>query len=160
MRVIPINLSSPCQLESLRTAVANAGVFFVAPIFNLWYVICGPDMECFALANQVFLSERRDSYENCYAECKRVNRLARAVQGSSAVVAVLYQVPGNRNSRKLREKTLFQKPVIRIERVMLPAVNTFMCLAVPVGRVFFLVVSKRRCRKKMRILKFLVSAIG
>ena len=74
-------------LESVRAAVANASVFFVAPNFNLRVGICGTDMESLALEYKLYhesLSGRRDSYEIYYAECNRVNRFARASQRSSA----------------------------------------------------------------------------
>ena len=74
-------------LNAVEEANANAGVFYVAPNFDLWTEFCSGIAEAFASRYQslydTFLLGHRQSFESHYADLNKSNRLARALQGTS-----------------------------------------------------------------------------
>ena len=71
-------------MDAVRESIANAGVFYVAPNFDLWAEFCGGIAEEFVsrysgLFNS-FVLKRRKSYETHYVEINKANCLARAQQ--------------------------------------------------------------------------------
>ena len=71
-------------LDAVEEAIADAGVFYVAPNFDLWAEFCGGIAEAFASRYRnlydTFLLERRQSFESHYIDLNKSNRLARAQQ--------------------------------------------------------------------------------
>ena len=76
-------------LDAVEEAIADAGVFYVAPNFDLWTEFCSGIAEAFACRYQglydAFLQGRRQSFETYYSDLNKSNRLARALQGTSVV---------------------------------------------------------------------------
>ena len=74
-------------MDAVEEAIADAGVFYVAPNFDLWTEVCNGIAEAFASRYQslydTFLLGRRQSFESPYVDPNKSNRLARALQGTS-----------------------------------------------------------------------------
>ena len=74
-------------LNAVPSAIANAGVFYITHGYGIWKDFCDPVVDPFIAdyqkLNCAFLLERRKSFERCYVECNRANRLARANVGTS-----------------------------------------------------------------------------
>ena len=74
-------------LDAVEEAIADAGVFYVAPNFDLWTEFCSGIAEAFASRYQglydTSLQGRRQSFESYYSDLNKSNRLARALQGTS-----------------------------------------------------------------------------
>ena len=73
-------------LDLVRRAITNAGPIFVGADFNVWKDLGDPGVDSFIdsfcrLYNE-FLAERRRMSGEYYAECFRLNWLARVDQGS------------------------------------------------------------------------------
>ena len=76
----------------MQEAIADAGVIYVGPNFDLWTEFCGGIAEAFvsryrSLYNS-FLSERWQSFEAHYLDVNKSNRLARSQQDVSASATV------------------------------------------------------------------------
>ena len=82
----PQSLFTESTFGLIRDDIASAGLFYIGADFNVWKDLCDPGVDSFvaAFCNQYgeFLSKRRRSSDEHYADCKRVNRLSRAEQGS------------------------------------------------------------------------------
>ena len=80
-------LFSDPTVDAVEEAIANAGVFYVAPNFDLWTEFCSGIAQAFASRYQslydTFLLGRRQSFESHYADLNKSNRLARAPQCTS-----------------------------------------------------------------------------
>ena len=79
-------------MEAVQDAISNAGVFYVAPNFDLWADFCGGSVSDFisqySRLYDAFLLAQRKSYEIQYVEKNKANRLARAQQMSTSAIAV------------------------------------------------------------------------
>ena len=80
------SLFTESTLALLRSAITNAGSFFVGTEFDVWADLSGPGVDTFLdsfcrLYDQ-FVETRRRASGEYYSECNRINRLARAEQVS------------------------------------------------------------------------------
>ena len=70
----------------IRDAVSDAVLFYIGSGFNVWKDLCDSGVDSFIAAfcelYKEFLAKRRQSSDERYTECNRVNRLSRAEQGS------------------------------------------------------------------------------
>ena len=95
--------TSPSSLSLLwklcKVAISNAGVFYVAPNFDLWANFCGGSVSDFishySQLYGAFLLARRKSCETQYVEMNKANRLARAQQMSTNVIAAGAETSGS-----------------------------------------------------------------
>ena len=79
-------------LDAVQEAIADAGVIYVGPNFDLWTEFCGGIAEAFVSRYRSwynsFLSERWQSFEAHYLDVNKSNRLARSQQDVSASATV------------------------------------------------------------------------
>ena len=86
-------------LEAVREAISNAGVFYVAPNFDLWFDFCGGSVFDFishySRLYGAFLFGRRKAFEMQYVDINKANRLARAQQLSTSIATPSVAVSGS-----------------------------------------------------------------
>ena len=74
-------------LDAVRCAIADAGVFYVTPGFDIWKNFCDHVVDSFIAdyrkLNCSYLLGRRKSSEKYYVEINKANRLAREYVGDS-----------------------------------------------------------------------------
>ena len=82
----PQSLFTESTMGLIRDAVSDAGLFYIGSAFNVWKDLCDSGVDSFIAAfcelYKEFLAKRRQSSDEHYTECNRVNRLSRAEQGS------------------------------------------------------------------------------
>ena len=86
-------------MEAVHDAISNAGVFYVAPNFDLWADFCGGSVSEFIsqysrLYGALLLAQRK-SCEIQYVEKNKANRLARAQQMSTNAIAAGAETSGS-----------------------------------------------------------------
>ena len=87
----PQSLFTESTMGLIREAVSDAGLFYIGSDFNVWKDLCDSGVDSFIAAfcelYKEFLAKRRQSSDEHYTECNRVNRLSRSssvVQSSSS----------------------------------------------------------------------------
>ena len=82
----PQSLFTESSMGLIRDAVSDAGLFYIGSDFNVWKDLCDAGVDSFIASfcelYKEFLAKRRQSSDEHYTECNRVNRLSRAEQGS------------------------------------------------------------------------------
>ena len=79
----PQSLFTESSMGLIRDAVSDAGLFYIGSDFNVWKDLCVDSfIAAFCELYKEFLAKRRQSSDEHYTECNRVNRLSRAEQGS------------------------------------------------------------------------------
>ena len=72
-------------MDTVRSAVADAGVFFVMPNFDKWKDFCGPRPHEFVTrirsGYHKLLVERRKACESYYVSCNKANRQTQIERG-------------------------------------------------------------------------------
>ena len=99
-----------CQtLDAVRSAVDQAGVFFVCGEINLWRDFVGPTYDSFVAAQRDLcvrlLLQRRKQYECHYIECNKLNRLARNEQSTKGTGVGSDSVSSKEESKKKNKKS-------------------------------------------------------
>ena len=96
-------------LGAVREAIASAGMFFVTPGYDVWEGVCDPRVASFVSrsrkAYDIYLLERRKSYEFFYVECNKANRLARVNAATPTADACSSFSVGSKSSRGDAQKS-------------------------------------------------------
>ena len=105
-------------LDAVRCAIADAGVFYVTPGYDVWKNYCDLAVDSFIAGYQKlycsFLLGRRKASEKYYVDSNKANRLARVNAGasvsetSSNVSAVSKKVKGVASTSKSADKSAGQ----------------------------------------------------
>ena len=96
-------------MKAVQDAINNAGVFYVAPNFDLWADFCGGSVSDFIShywrLYGAFLLSQRKSCEIQYMEKNKANRLARAQQVSTNAISVGAEASGSGKNKAGGQRT-------------------------------------------------------
>ena len=106
-------------LDTVRSAVADAGAFFVTPNFDVWKDFCGPCPDLFVTrvrsGYHKLLIERRNGCESNYVSCSKANRqtlIARG-RGDAAAGSSTCATLGNKDGETEAAKNAIKKRSVK-----------------------------------------------